>query len=490
MPATTRPAPTTPGPVHHHDTPHRHDGRTVLALAFAAIVVAMTQTQLVPIPALLEQQLHTSAANINWATTAALLSAAVATPLLARVGDQYGKKRTLTSLFLLMIAGSLLAALTTSLAWLIVGRVLQGAATAMFPIAFSVVQESVARRLVPTALAVISAALLLGAGISMVATGLLTHGPNADYHAVFWLLAALSALALVLLVVCVPKDDAVPRGRVDWLGALTLGAFLVTLLLPVSEGGDWGWSSPWTIGLFCATPALAALWLITESRVRAPLVELRTFFLKPVAFTNLAGLFFGFGMFVALIGVSYIAQIPDQLTGYGFGASALRASSEYLLPACLGGLVVAPVAGLLARRLGPAPVLAAAGLIGAAGFVWLGLAHNSTFDVIAAGVLAGSATAMGYATMPSLIGAAAPADQTGIANGINSIARSVGSAVASAVITTLLTSDPVPTAVPGLSLPAEDRFTTLFLIAAGCFATVSLIAVTVLRTHDKAVRAR
>ena len=115
-------------------TARRGSTPLILALGLAAMVVSMAQTQVVPILSLLAHDLHASSSGVSWVTTATLLSAAVFTPLLGRVGDLYGKKQTLIAVLAVMVAGSLLAATTTSLTLLLVGRVLQGSANAIFPL--------------------------------------------------------------------------------------------------------------------------------------------------------------------------------------------------------------------------------------------------------------------------------------------------------------------------------------------------------------------
>ncbi|WP_258081245.1 MFS transporter [Nocardia nova] len=157
------------------------------------------------------------------------------------------------------------------------------------------------------------------------------------------------------------------------------------------------------------------------------------------------------------------------VAGYGFGASILRASVEYLLPATLSSMLAAPAGGILVGRLGGRRVLALSGAIGAAGFGWLALAHDATGSVIAASVVIGVAISFAYAAMPALIAANVPHHQSGIANGINSISRTVGSSLASAIITTLLTAK----LLPHLPLPQDSQFIIAFWVgAAACAATV------------------
>ncbi|MGV9273766.1 MFS transporter [Streptomyces griseosporeus] len=452
------------------------DSVLILTLGLAAMVVSMMQTLVVPILGIIQNDLHAGTANVSWVTTATLLSAAVFTPLLGRFGDQHGKKATLVGVLLVMVAGSVLAATTTSLTWLIVGRVMQGAATAIFPLALSVLREEIEPVKLPGAMALVSGTLAFGSGLALVGAGLLTRGADPDYHRVFWLAVALAVVALAGVWFAVPASRTATGGRTDWLGAATLGALLVLLLLPVSQGHEWGWTSGRTLGSFAGAAVMAAVWVVTESRVKEPMVDMKMFTHRPVLFTNLAGLLLGFAMFAQFIGVSYLVQMPEDIAGYGFGASVLRASVVYLLPTTLVSLVGSQFGGVLVGRLGARVTLAAGACFGVVGFTWLTVAHETSASVIGAGMVIGLAISFGYAAMPALIVASVPAHQSGIANGINSISRSVGSAVASAVITTLLASKTIrlPHGMP--ALPQESQFTIGFALAGAAFALVVAVS--------------
>ncbi|MGP4090422.1 MFS transporter [Streptomyces sp. KR55] len=468
---------------------HRAETSVVLALSLAAMIVSMMQTLVVPILGLIQSSLGASAAEVSWVTTATLLSAAVFTPLLGRFGDQHGKKPTLIGVLAVMIAGSVLAATTDSLLWLIVGRVLQGAATAIFPLALSVLREEVPARRLPGAMALVSGTLAFGSGFALVTTGLLTRGEDADYHRVFWLATGLAVVTLLAVVLLVPASRTKTGGRTDILGALTLGLFLVLLLLPISQGHEWGWISARTLGSFTGAVIMAGVWSFTESRVREPMVDMRMFLHRPVLFSNLAGLFVGFGMFAQFLGVSYLAQVPRDVAGYGFGASVLRASVEYLLPSTIASLVASQFGGLLIRRIGPRLTLALSATMGIAGFAWLAAAHSSTPSVIGAGMAVGTAISLGYAAMPALIVAGVPPHQTGIANGINSISRSVGSSIGSALITSLLASRTIENLPAGMPpLPAESQFTLSFTLAGVAFAFVLALSLVGLKREQQEPR--
>ncbi|MGW7097906.1 MFS transporter [Streptomyces sp. NPDC054838] len=472
--STAASAPSAAGP--------RNETVIVFALSLAAMVVSMMQTLPVPILGLIRNDLGTSTANVSWVTTATLLSAAVFTPLLGRFGDQHGKKPTLVAVLAVMVAGSVVAALATSLPLLILGRVLQGAATAIFPLALSVLREEVRPQKLPGAMALVSGTLAFGSGLALVATGLLTSGDGADYRNAFWMATGFATLALLAVVFLVPATRHKTGGRTDFLGALTLGIALLLLLLPISQGHEWGWSSGRTLGSFAGAAVMTAVWVLVERKVREPLVDMRMFVHRPVLMANLAGILVGFGMFANFLGVSYLVQMPKALTGYGFDASILRASVQFLLPGAIVSLLASPIGGQLVRHRGPRIALALAAGLGAVGFGWLALDHGNTFSVIGAGVIVGAAVSFGYAAMPAVIMSSVPHHQSGIANGINSISRSTGSAIGSAIVTTILASKTIEHLPPGVpALPAESGFTLTFGIGAAAFALVALISWTGLR---------
>ncbi|AKL69156.1 MFS transporter [Streptomyces goshikiensis] len=468
--STTAPAPAT-------DARPRNETVIVFALSLAAMVVSMMQTLPVPILGLIRTDLGTSTANVSWVTTATLLSAAVFTPLLGRFGDQHGKKPTLVAVLGVMVAGSVIAAVASSLPLLILGRVLQGAATAIFPLALSVLREEVRPQKLPGAMALVSGTLAFGSGLALVATGLLTSGSDADYRNAFWMATGFAVLALLAVVFLVPATRHKTGGRTDFLGALTLGIALLLLLLPISQGHEWGWASARTLGSFAGAAVMTAVWVMVERKVREPLVDMKMFVHRPVLMANLAGILVGFGMFANFLGVSYLVQMPQKLTGYGFDASILRASVQFLLPGAIVSLLASPVGGQLVRHRGPRVALALASALGAVGFGWLAVDHGHTFSVIGAGLIVGAAVSFGYAAMPAVIMSSVPHHQSGIANGINSISRSTGSAIGSAIVTTILASKTIEHLPPGVpALPAESGFTLTFVIGAVAFALVALIS--------------
>ncbi|MFE9413244.1 MFS transporter [Streptomyces sp. NPDC006704] len=454
----------------------------VFALGLSAMIVSMMQTLIVPILTVVQKDLSLSSSTTSWLATSTLLSAAVFTPVLGRLGDMHGKRPVLLGVLGVTVAGSVLAACTSSLPLLLLARVMQGASTAIFPLALSVLRDELPARRLPGAMGLVSGTLAFGSGLALVGAGLLSQGPHPDYHRVFWLATVLSLIALATAAIAVPPSPSSVGGRTDWLGVTTLAGAMILLLLPISQGGAWGWTSARCLGLLGGAVLLTVVWVLIERRVRQPLVDMRMFVLRPVVFTNLAGVLLGFGMFTQFIGISYLVQTPHSVAGYGFSASVLDAAVVYLLPGTIASLIAAQFGGVLVRRIGARITLAAGAGSGVLGFGWLALSHASPGGVVAAGLLTGVAVSFGFATLPAFIVAGVPAHQSGIANGINSIARSLGSSLGSAVITAILSAHLLTGLPPGTHpLPGEGQYTLSFTLGACAFALVALIALTGLR---------
>jgi predicted MFS family arabinose efflux permease len=324
-------------------------------------------------------------------------------------------------------------------------------------------------------MAVVSGTVAVGSGLGLVATGLLV-GDHGNYHRVFWLAVALAVVGLVGTWLVVPRRGPAGHGRVDWAGAVLLGAALVLLLLPLSQGNAWGWGSARTLGLFAAAAATFALLAVVERRVAQPLVSLRMVGHRPLAVANLSGLLLGAAMFVGFLAVSAFVQTPPALAGYGFAATVLATSVVYLLPGTLGGVVAAPLGGRLVARYGARATLVLALVVTASGFLLMAALHTATWQLILAASLVLNGVTFGYAAVPALLVAHVPPAETGIANSVNSIARSVGSAVASALVVTMLSRNPKP----GLPVPVpqvSQYVLTLAVAAAAVLAAAVAVLV-------------
>ena len=401
-----------------------------------ALTVAVLQTGVVPVLGVIARQLNASTVDVSWAVTANLLAAAATTPLIGRLADLYSKRRVLLVVLAVVLAGSLLAALTSSLPLLIVARVLQGASFSLYPIGVSILREELAPELLMRAMAVLSGTLGFGGGIGLVVTGLLMRG-EAGYHRVFWLTTAFTVLVIVVVVLVVPARSRTSAGTVDWAGAVGLGIGLSAVLLTITQGSSWGWLSARTTISAALGVVVLVVWWWWERRCAQPLVSATMLSRRPILLTNIATVLVGMGLYLSFLGLTEFVQAPVE-TGYGFGATVLGASVVFLLPGAMAGFLTAVASGRYIDRFGARAVLVVGAAAGVAGFILLAVLHYEPWQVIAATILANAYISLAYGALPALVVREVDAGETGVATSMNAIARTIGSSVAAAIVAVLL----------------------------------------------------
>ncbi|MFE9111695.1 MFS transporter [Streptomyces collinus] len=445
----------------------------VAVLAFGGIVVSLVQTLVIPIVPELPRLLNAPASDTAWAVTATLLAAAVATPMTGRLGDMYGKRRMLLISLVMLVAGSVTAALSDSLAPMIAGRALQGLASGVIPLGISIMRDELPAERLGSATALMSASLGVGSALGLPAAALIAD--NFDWHALFWASAGLGVVALVLVPAIVPESKVRTGGRFDLVGGIGMAAGLVSLLLAISKGGDWGWSGGTTLGLFAAAVVVLLVWGWWELRVREPLVDLRTTARRQVLVTNLASIAVGFAMFAMSLVIPQLLQLPEA-TGYGLGKSLLVAGLT-MAPSGLVMMATAPVSAALSKAKGPKITLMVGALIVAAGYGLNIVLMSELWHFVLVTCVIGAGIGFTYGSMPVLIMGAVPASETGAANSLNTLMRSIGTSTASAVAGVILAQ--MTTDFGRTPLPSQDGFKVVLAIGAGAallaFAVASFI---------------
>ncbi len=434
---------------------HRQPRLLVIGLSVVVLTVAVLQTAVVPVLGVIADQLGASTVAVSWVVTANLLAAAAATPLIGRLADLHRKKHVLLTVLVVVLAGSLLAAMTTSLPLLVLARVLQAASFALYPVSIAILREELPEDRIGSAMAVLSGTLGFGGGAGLVVVGLLMSG-DAGYHRVFWLTTGFTVLVLAIVMAVVPNRARATAGTIDWIGALGLAVGLSALLLSITQGHSWGWGSPRTVGCVVGGVIVLVGWWQWERRVAQPLVSTRMLARRSMLLTNVATVFVGMGLYFAFLGPTQFVQMPSGPDGYGFGATVLQASVVYLLPGAVTGFVVALVSGRFIDRFGARPVLVVAAVAGIVGFTLAAFVHSTAWQVIIASVLANGYISLGYGALPALVVADSDAGETGVATGMNAIARTVGSSTAAAVVAVLLGR------TDAAGVPLESSFIAIF----------------------------
>jgi MFS family permease len=435
-------------------------------LALGGLSYALLQSLVAPALPDIQHALHTSEGSVSWVLTSYLLSASVATPLIGRLGDIYGKEHVLLIVLALLSFGTLVSALSTSLALMLVGRTIQGAAGGIFPLAFGIIRDEFPRAKVAEAIGLMSALLGVGGGAGVVLAGPIVG--RLSFHYLFWLPLVPIVVATVATRLFVPESPVKVPGRISWLSVALMSLGLIAVLLAVTEATTWHWLSAKTLGLIVVGIVVLALWVRGESRSAQPLVDMRMMRIRGVWTTNTVAFLVGFGMYSSFILLPQFVEAPSS-TGYGFGSS-VTAAGLFLLPSTVSVLVFGALTGRLERIFGSKPPLLAGGVLMTASFVLLAAGSDSPWEIYVAAGLLGAGIGLSFAAMANLIIENVGPTQTGVATGMNTVMRTLGGAFGGAVTASLIA------ATVGVSgYATAGGYTAAFALCAAALA-VSVIA--------------
>nr|WP_051782053.1 MULTISPECIES: MFS transporter [unclassified Streptomyces] len=443
-------------------------------LAAGGIVTTLVQTAVVPLLPQLPRLTGAAPVDVGWVVTLTLLTGAVATPLLGRAGDMYGKRRMLLVALGALAVGSLVCSLASTLPRLLVGRGLQGVGAAVVPLSISFLRGVLPPHRTGSSVALMSSTVGIGAALGLPLAALLVQ--FADWHAMFWAMTVLSAAVLVPAWWVLREEPVRSPGRFDLVGACGLSAGLVLLLLALSKAGEWGWGSRRVLGMSGAALLILAGWTVQQRRVSRPLVDVRLATRPAVLLPHVAALSAGFAFYANSLVTAQLIQAP-RVTGYGLGLS-VAAAGACLLPSGVIMVLCASLSARLSAARGAEATLTLGTMVMAVGYGLRFADSRQLWAVIAGAAVVSVGTALAYSALPMLIMRAVPLEQTAAANGLNVLMRTIGQALCSAVVATVLAAHTrVFAGVSGVAVaaPTLDGYRVAFA-AAGAVALLACAA--------------
>ncbi|QSE95281.1 MFS transporter [Rhodococcus pseudokoreensis] len=455
----------------HNQGPAVRTNAVVAVLAFAGVVAAVMQTLVVPLIGELPELLDTTRSNATWVVTATLLAAAVATPISGRLGDLYGKRRIMLACSALLVVGSLVCALSTSVVPMITGRALQGLAMGLIPLGISAMRDLLPPEKLGTSIALMSASMGIGGALGLPIAAAVAEYSN--WRTLFWGSTVLAVAIAALIYFLIPATPVTARGTFDPVGAIGLGIGLICLLLGVSKGADWGWTSGTTLGLLVGAVVVLLAWGWFELRTRDPLVDLRVTARPVVLLTNLSSVVIGFAMYAQSLIVPQLLQLPTE-TGYGLGQDMLQ-MGLWMAPGGFMMMLLSPVGARISHARGPKTTLALGAAVVAVGYLAAVGLMGSTWGLLVAVCITNGGVGFAYGAMPALIMGSVPISETGSATSFNTLMRSIGTSASAAVVGVVL-AHMTTTDFGGVPLPSESGFQVGLLIGAAVAAVAALLA--------------
>lgn len=435
----------------------------LLSLGMLMAIISSLGAPLIPSIAAVEQ---VSPSSAQWSLTVTMLVGAVATPTMGRLGDGPHRRRVILIGLVVVLVGSVLAALPLGFACLIAGRALQGVGIGLTPLAMAAARDALPAERAQSAVATLSLTSAAGVGLGYPITGLL-----AEYFGLssgFWFAAIATTATLIAIAAVLPQSPQQQSQPLDVVGAAVLTLGLGGLLLAITQSEHWGWTSPQLLSIGAVSVLLLVGWGVHELRTPHPLVDLRMLKRRMVLAADLNGVLSGVGNYLLLSTVSRFVQAPSS-TGYGFGATVVVAGLV-LVPYSAASLLAGRLAPRLARGVPLSRLLPLGCVIALLGMVCFVLARGSLWQIFLVMGVTGLGIGFSIAVMPALIVSAVPEGETGSAMSFNQVLKYVGYSLGSALSAVAL--QPAGNA----AMPSNGDYQTAGLLGCGMWIATALVS--------------
>jgi len=439
-----------------------------LAIAAASLPMFMsTLDNLVMTNALptIRLDLNASVEELQWFVNAYTLSFASFILMAAALGDRFGRRTVFVIGIVVFTLASVFSALSTEPWMLILGRAVQGlGGAAIMPLSLTLLVGSVSTRFRPLAIGIWGGVSGLGVALGPLIGGAVVEGIS--WEAIFWINVPVGVIAVPLALAALPNTFGA-RVRADLVGLLLVGIGVLAVVFGIVRGNDAGWGSLEVAGSLGLGAVLLAAFVWWENRTASPLLPLRLFRDRSFSVANVVGLVYSFGVFGAIFILIQFLQVVQGYSPLGAGVATM--------PWTLAPMVVAPLAGLIAPRVGTRALIVAGLVLQTIALAWLGLVMSATveyLEMLPAFIFAGIGMGLVFAPLSTAVLATMVQDDHAKASGSNSTLREIGVALGIAVLTAVFVGAGgtlTPTGYVDAAIPA-------ILVGAGALGVATLLA--------------
>ena len=374
-----------------------------------------------------------SITDLQWFVNAYTLPFAAFLLTAAALGDRIGRRRMFIGGIVLFTLASAAAALAAEPWQLTAARAVQGlAGAAVAPLSLTLLAQAVPDRLRNASVGIWGGISGLGVAVGPVVGGAVTEG--LDWTWIFWLNVPVGVLAVVLAAV-VLRDSRGGASKLDPLGLVLSASGMLLLVWGVIDGPDRGWTSGRVASMLIGGLVLIGLFVAWQRRASAPMMPLRLFRARGFSLVSVVTLTFSAGTFGAVFLLAQYFQVVQGLSPLDAGVRTL--------PWTLAPMVVAPLAGIFADRIGLRTLIATGQALLAGALFWIATvtAADTTYSsLVPAFVMAGIGMGLTFAPISTMALASVPEAERGVASGANNTIREFGVAAGVAVLASVFSS--------------------------------------------------
>jgi EmrB/QacA subfamily drug resistance transporter len=363
--------------------------------------------------------LGASISELEWTVNAYNLSFAVMLVTAAALGDRLGRRRLYAVGLIGFAIASAASALSPTVGWLIAARAVQGVGAAfMMSLGLALLSAAFPAEKRGTAIGLFSAVTGLAVASGPLVGGAVVNG--LDWTWIFWLNVPIGLIAAPMTLTRM-RESYGPNTALDLPGLALISAGAFGIVWGLVRGNAAGWGSLEVVGTLVAGALLVAGFIAYERRASEPMIPMSFFRSRAFSAGNVA-IFF---VFASLLAEVYFFS---QLLQSGMGFDALGAGLR-LMPWTATFLLVGPVAGAMADRIGERPLMVGGLLIQAAGTMWIALIASPDLaysELVIPLIVAGVGISMAIPSAQNSVLGSMSQDAVGKAAGTNSVMRELG----------------------------------------------------------------
>lgn len=446
-------------------------------LAMIIVAVMYVEGMLTPSLPSIAKDFHISVDQVSLVLSTYLITGVAASPVMGKLGDIYGKKKMMAIAMIVYACAVSVTGFSPNFTFMVISRAVQGIGLTIMPLGMSLIREEFPIEMVPKAQSLISGMFGAGFAISLPLGSLISNdfGWRMTYHTAIPFIVALA----ILTVFAVHESKyRKPDVKVDYIGAVMLGAPLALVVLALSEGSQWGWTSTLFLGMMVVGLFLFIPMLIYERhyhRMKGEAIfDMKLLKKRNVLVANITLTIAGLGMYLSMQALSYKFETPSP-SGYGLNILDTGLS---MVAFAIGMIIFSVLTGKVIVRVGIKPLAIVGSIISAIGFLLLALSPSYTETLIWEFVI-GSGMAMMNAALINLLILSVDPREMGLATSMNSTFRylgsSVGAPIAGAILSLYTFSVTTPTGT--LAMPDSTAYYYAFIIGAVSFVLAAVMAI-------------
>lgn len=411
---------------------------TLVVMSMMGILITYVETMITPALPTLVTDFHTNYDRLSWVITAYILSGTVSAAIFGRLADIYGKKRIFIVLAAVYTVAVSFGGFATTLTQFIIVRTVQGLGMGMFPVALALLNDEVPRENLALAQGIVSSTFTGGAAIGLALGAYITqyYGWEWSYHS-----AIPVAFALLIAAIVIVKESPIrQKESIDFAGVFSFSLSVILLILGLSEGQYWGWTSLSEISTFAFSIIAFFVFIQVERTVEMPFINLKLLKVRNIFLSNFAGLFAMTGMFFLFYTVPVLLQDPSPA---GFGLTVFH-SGLIMLPAAIASMIFAPLSAKITVNRGPKVTILIGGILLFLSYLALLFNRQDTLSILEDTTLLGMSLSFVFVGVINILLLSTPPKQAGVSTGMNVVFRNIGSAIAPAIGGVLLSTYVVP----------------------------------------------